>query len=129
MGNNPATLAMGPQIAEAAPLSGTFECLFPFETLTWSDGVYDLFELPRGMNITRSEALGFYTDESRIELDKIRAGAIEKQTSFTLDVEITTALGNTRWIHLVTHVEYRDGVPYRVYGNKEDITAQRIAGL
>jgi two-component system sensor kinase FixL len=128
MGNNTVTSKMRPQKEEQAPLRGSFECLFPFETLSWSDGTYDLFELPRGMNITRSEALGFYTDESRVELEKIRAGAIEKQTSFTLDVEITTALGKTRWIRLVTHVEYRDGVPHRVYGTKEDITAQRLAG-
>lgn len=116
--NNPVT-------SEAHPLRGTFECLFPFETLTWSDGVYDLFELPRGMNVTRSEALGFYTDESRAELEKIREGAIKMQESFTLDVEITTALCNTRWMRMIAHIEYRNGVPHRIYGTKEDITAER----
>ncbi len=109
------------------PLKGTFECLFPFETLTWSEETYDLFELPRGMNITRSEALGFYSDECRLVLEKIRADAIAGQSSFTLDVEITTALGKMRWMRIVADVEYRDGVPYRLYGTKEDITAEKMA--
>ena len=111
--------------AESAALTGTWECLFPFESLTWSDGIYDLFELPRGMRITRSEALGFYTDESRAELETIRAGAIEKRTSFTLDLEITTALGKSRWVRMVSHVEYSDDIPHRVYGTMEEITAEK----
>ena len=125
-GNKPATSPVGVPTWDVSPLKGTFECLFPFETLTWSDGVYDLFDLPRGMNITRSEALGFYTDESRVELEKIREGAIRRQSSFTLDVEITTALGKTRWMRMIAHVEYRKGVPHRIYGTKEDITATRL---
>ncbi|BCJ89403.1 hypothetical protein IZ6_01380 [Terrihabitans soli] len=107
------------------PAIGTWECELPFEHLTWSDEVYDLFELPRGMRITRSEALGFYTDESRAALETIRAGAIEKQESFTLDLEIHTALGKTRWVRITANIEYRDGVPHRLYGTKQDITAEK----
>ena len=108
-----------------ALLKGTWESVFPFEISSWNDANYDLFELPRGMRITRSEVLGFYSDASRAELDRIRVGAMERQTRFDLELEITTALGNTRWLRMITEVEYRNGVPHRVYGTNEDITAER----
>lgn len=115
-----------PHLAEAAGRIGTFECLFPFETLTWSDEVYDLFDLPRGMRLTRSETLGFYTDESRATLETIRQGAIEKRTRFTLDAEIITALGKQRWVRIHAELEYDDnGVPVRIFGTKQDITAEK----
>jgi PAS domain-containing protein len=121
------TLKLVPKEAAPAGKIGTWECSFPFELLTWSDEVYDLFEMPRGMRISRSEVLGFYTDESRQTLDTIRTGAIQQQKSFTLDAEINTALGKSRWIRIVAHIEYENGAPRRLYGTKQDITAEKSA--
>jgi PAS domain-containing protein len=108
-------------------LIGTWECQLPFEHLTWSNEVYDLYEMPRGLRITRTEALGFYTEESRIALEAIRSGAIEQQRSFMLDVEIITALGKSRWLRITAEIEYRDGQPLRLFGTKQDITAEKLA--
>jgi PAS domain-containing protein len=107
---------------------GTWECQLPFETLTWSDEVYEIFELPRGMPLTRSETLGFYTEESRAKLETIRAGAIEEQSTFSMDLEINTALGKQRWVRIHGEIEYQDGVPVRVFGTKQDITAEKTRG-
>jgi PAS domain-containing protein len=107
---------------------GTWECQLPFETLTWSDEVYDLFELPRGMRVTRTEALGFYSDESRRMLEAVRLNAIEHQTGFVFEAEIHTALGKTRWMRITASVEYENGVPQRLFGTKQDITAERQFG-
>lgn len=104
---------------------GTWECQLPFETLTWSDEVYDLFELPRGMRITRTEALGFYSEESRRMLEQVRLNAIENQTGFVFEAEIQTAFGKTRYMRITASVEYENGVPRRLYGTKQDITAER----
>lgn len=109
---------------EAAPV-GTWECQLPFETLTWSDEVYDLFELPRGMRVTRTEALGFYSEESRRMLEAVRQSAIENETSFVFEAEVHTALGKTRWMRITASVEYENGAPYRLFGTKQDITAER----
>lgn len=113
-------------IVKDAPV-GTWECVFPFELLTWSDEVYDLFEMPRGMRIGRHEALGFYTDESRDILEAVRTRALQDQTSFTLDAEIHTALGKQRWIRIIANVEYENGAPRRLFGTKQDITAEKLA--
>ena len=37
--------------------AGLWECDLTNETLTWSGGVYDIFGLPRGTVVSRSDAL------------------------------------------------------------------------
>lgn len=113
---------------DVAPV-GTWECQLPFEILTWSDEVYDLFELPRGMRITRTEVLGFYSEESRRMLEAVRLNAIQNETRFVFEAEIHTAFGKTRWMRITASVEYENGAPHRLYGTKQDITAEKAAVL
>lgn len=115
-----------PQRAGCVAKIGIWQCQLPFETLVWSPGVYDLFELPRGFRITRDECLGFYTPESREALEEIRTRAIRDCTDFTLDAEIVTALGKPRWVRIVANVEYQNDAPVRLFGTKRDITAEKM---
>lgn len=101
---------------------GIWQCQLPFETLTWTSAVYDLFELPRGFRVTREEALGFYTSESRELLEVIRTRAIQDGTGFALDAEIMTALGKKRLMRVTAIVEYEIDRPIRIWGTKQDIT-------
>ncbi len=64
---------------------GVWECDLATETLTWTDGVYDLFELPRGSPIGRARTLGYYDAESRREMERLRARTIRDGGSFSLD--------------------------------------------
>ena len=107
---------------------GVFRCDLPFDIIAWSTGVYDIFEIPRGFRITREECLGFYTEESRRRLETVRTLAIQEGGGFTLDAEILTALGKTRWIRINATVEYENGAPARLFGTKRDITAEKLAG-
>ena len=107
---------------------GNWECQLPCETLVWSDEVYDLFELPRGMRITRTEAVGFYTEESRRTLEKVRTLSIFEGGGFTLDADIVTALGKTRRMRITAAVERKNDIPVRLVGTKEDITTQAGPG-
>jgi PAS domain-containing protein len=104
---------------------GMWQCDLPHETLTWTDGVYDIFELPRGFRVTRHEALGFYTPQSREMLEDVRSRAIRDGKDFTLDTEITTALGNARRMRIIAHVKYENGKPVRIFGIKLDITSEK----
>lgn len=101
---------------------GNWECQLPFEVLTWSDEVFDLFELPRGLRVNRDEILGFYTEESRAALEEARTRALRDGTGFQLDVTIVTALGKQRRMRIEAFVECENGVPVRLFGTKEDIT-------
>jgi PAS domain-containing protein len=110
-----------PQPLKAARI-GVWQCDLPFETLTWTSAVYDIFELPRGFRVTREETLGFYTRESREMLEAVRAEAIRNGTGFSLDAEIVTALGKSRLMRITATVEYEIDRPIRIWGTKQDIT-------
>ena len=106
---------------------GVWECDLATEMLTWTDGVYDLFDLPRGSPLDRSEIVQYYDEESRLEMERLRARTIRDGGSFSLDIHIRTARGRERWIRLTGDVEHEDGRPVRIFGTKQDITAEKSA--
>lgn len=95
--------------------------------LTWSDAVYDLFEVPCGQPTTRSDAVQFYNTESLFEMEALRAQAIEICSSFSIDIEVTTSQGTLRWINLIADVEQENGIAIRIFGTKQDITERKRA--
>jgi two-component system sensor kinase FixL len=113
--------------ASALARIGVWECDLATEALTWTDGVYDLFELPRGAPVGRDAALDLYEEESRREMEALRAHAISEGSSFSLDVRVRTAKGNERWIRLTADVERENGRSVRLFGTKQDVTAERAA--
>ncbi|HET8749528.1 MAG TPA: hypothetical protein VFM42_02175 [Sphingomicrobium sp.] len=92
-------LADEPRLAQHA--SGWWECALPDDRLNWSPGIYDVFGLPRGADVTRSEAIGFYTEHSRAAMERLRAHAIRYRRGFTLDAEIRPVSGENRWMRLI----------------------------
>ena len=112
--------------AAATARIGVWECDLATEELSWTDGVYDLFELPRGGSIDRATTLACYAPASRTMLEKLRGRAVAQGIGFTLDAEIITVKGNRRWMRLTTSVEIRNGVPTRLFGMKQDITEEKI---
>lgn len=81
--------------------AGCWECDLADNSLIWSGGVYDIFGLPRGVEVTREEAVAFYSEESRAEMERLRAYAIRHKRGFTLDVQIRPAVGETRSVRLI----------------------------
>jgi C4-dicarboxylate-specific signal transduction histidine kinase len=106
---------------------GVWECDLETEALTWTDGVYDLFELPRGSPLERATALLYYDEESRLEMERLRARTIREGGSFSLDIHIRTATGREKWIRLTADVERENGRSVRIFGTKQDITAEKSA--
>nr|WP_245396389.1 diguanylate cyclase [Jiella sonneratiae] len=115
--------------ASNAAQIGVWECELDDCTLRWSDVVYDMFDLPRGSTLDRDEILAFYPEATRLELEDIRSRAIREGGGFSLDAEITTARGRPRWIRITATVECEAGEPVRIFGMKQDITAEKNATL
>ncbi|MBC8129850.1 MAG: GGDEF domain-containing protein, partial [Rhizobiaceae bacterium] len=90
--------------ASAAARLGLWECDLSDQSLTWSDGVYDLFDIPRDETLDREAMLDLYTPESLSLLEVLRAKAIEKLTGFTLDAKIVSLQGRRRWIRITATV-------------------------
>lgn len=124
-----AELARGRMIFERAcafAKLGVWECdLLNGDALRWSDGVYDIFELPSGTPIDRERTLSLYTPESRLEMDALRTRAIEERSGFTFDARVVTAKGNERWMRITAAVEVENGAAVRLFGLKQDITAEK----
>ena len=106
---------------------GVWEFDLASEEMRWTDGVYDLFELPRGAPVGRSDIVALYDEESRREMERLRAEAIRTGRSFSLDIHVRTARGNWRWLHLTGDVEQEDGRSVRIFGTKQDITEAKAA--
>ena len=105
---------------------GIWECDLSDESLTWTSGVYDIFEIPRGAPIDRESTLQRYTAESRAAMAAARARAIAQCGDFSVEVEIVTLQGRQRWMRITGTVEARDGKAVRIFGMKQDITEQRL---
>lgn len=104
---------------------GVWECDLATERLTWTNGVYDIFELPRGAPVTREVVLGLYERDSRLRMERLRRRAIEACSSCSLDVRIRTTTGLRRWVRLTIDVEAENGRAVRIFGLKQDITQEK----
>ncbi|MGA0596938.1 GGDEF domain-containing protein [Enterovirga sp. CN4-39] len=120
----PARLYM--QAARMAGIGG-WECDLATGRLTWTEEVHRLFEHPVEACPQRAAILSLYTDESRDEMEFLRARTIATGCSFTLDARIRTTRGEPRWMRLSAGIEHRDGRPVRLFGAKQDITREKEA--
>lgn len=98
--------------------AGCWECDLSDNSLTWSGGVYDIFGLPREAEISRSGAVGYYCEDSRAKMERLRAHAIKHRRGFTLDIEIRSAIGENRWVRLIAAPICVGGRPVRLQGLK-----------
>ena len=111
--------------SEAARI-GVWECTLADDSLQWTDGVYDIFEMPRGAPLDRKQILTCYTEESRRALSEIRSRAIAERSGFGLDAEIITMKGNRRWMRITASIECENGRGVRIFGMKQDITEEKL---
>lgn len=111
--------------ASIAARIGVWECNLADNALTWTDLVYDMFDLPRGSVVDRETTVHAYSPESAARLAVLRTAAIADLGSFTLDAEIVTHRGTRRVIRVTASVEAENGVAVRLFGMKQDITDER----
>ena len=106
---------------------GAWECDLADERLIWTDGVYDLFGLSVGAPLRRGAIVDLYADASRREMEAMRAAALRTGQGFSLDAEIRTPRGECRWIRIAADVACEQGRAVRLFGYKQDVTAERAA--
>jgi PAS domain-containing protein len=98
--------------------AGLWECDLADDSLIWSGGVYDIFGLPRGVEVSRAAAVSLYDENSRALMERLRAHAIKHRRGFTLDAEIKPAVGGNRWMRLIAAPVCVDDQPVRLHGLK-----------
>ena len=100
---------------------GCWECDLSDNSLLWSGGVYDLFGMPRGVAVSRKDAVALYSEESRAAMERLRSYAIKHARGFTIDTEIRPFAGKSRWMRLIAAPVCEDGVVTRLHGLKLSI--------
>jgi diguanylate cyclase (GGDEF)-like protein len=103
---------------------GAWSCDLKTEIVTWTDGVYDLFGIQRGLTLHRSMTLDVYQSQSRNEMDRQRAAAIRSGKGFVLDCQLRSG-GRSRWMRLRVGVGFDQGRAIRLFGSKQDVTAEK----
>jgi diguanylate cyclase (GGDEF)-like protein/PAS domain S-box-containing protein len=106
---------------------GAWECELETERLTWTPGVHDIFGYPIGNPLRRANIVALYTDESRRSMELARAEVIRSGRAVTLDAEIRTWRGESRWMRLSINSVAEGGRTARIFGAKQDITSDRQA--
>lgn len=104
------------------PIQAAWQCDLRDDSLTWSDGVYDLFGLPRGGALEREAIVAMYLPESQAELARLRSAAIAACGSFTFEAQIRRVDGQIRWMRITADVVSENGVARYLYGTKIDVT-------
>jgi diguanylate cyclase (GGDEF)-like protein len=105
--------------------AGAWECDLQTQELIWTDGVYDLFELPRGMPLRRAATVEMYYEDCRRQMERLRAAALQHGRGFVLEARIHTDRGASRWMRLTAGVVWAEGRAVRLLGAKQDITHER----
>lgn len=102
---------------------GRWSCDLESEGLSWSTGVYRLFDWPQGRSPARRDVLPFYRPESLSALERLRSHAIRHRRGFTIDAQIH-APSAPRWVRIICAPQCQGGRVVALHGRKMDVSAQ-----
>jgi PAS domain S-box-containing protein len=95
----------------------------------WTDEVARIHDLDPALPVSKEIGLSYYRPESRKLIEAALKEAIERGTSYDLELEITSALGTHKWIRTIGHAVSEDGRVVRLRGSFQDITSRKRAEL
>ena len=105
---------------------GTWEVDIDNETLSWSDGVYRIHDMPAGTPVTVAEAIDFYVPEDRDMVARAVADAVARDTPFRYEADLAVG-DDTRRIRSVGEMIVDSGGGRRLVGVIKDIDVQHKA--
>lgn len=118
------------EISEIA-LVGGFDINMRLGRIEWSSVTKKIFEVPDDYVGSMDTAFEFYKENTG-DRDKIAEQVQEICTTgnpFVTEVRITGLNGTEKWIRIKCQANFEEGVCVRLYGTKQDITAQKQIDL
>jgi len=103
---------------------GGWEFNIDTEKQIWTEEIYNIHEVDITYEPTVSKGINFYTPDSRPIVEQAVKRIVDYGEPFDLELEIITARGNLRSVHVIgkPDLEHR-----RVYGFFQDITDRKLA--
>jgi PAS domain S-box-containing protein len=109
---------------EAQADVGGWEVDLDTETLYWTDGLRDLYEVSASFEPQYEDAIGYFHPESRETVaDALEACRVDG-TAFDIEARIITASGRTRWVQIEGDRVGDDEAP-KLRGVVRDITERK----
>ena len=102
---------------------GGWELQLDSERQTWTEEIYSIHEVDLDFEPTLANGLDFYTAESRPVIEHAVHRAIEHGEPFDLELEIVTARGKRRSVHVIGKP---DREQRRISGFFQDITERKF---
>ncbi|PTT78303.1 hypothetical protein DBR42_23850 [Pelomonas sp. HMWF004] len=97
------------------------------QELVWSDQTCRIHDLVPGHRPTPAEALGYYTPEARPVIEAAVRRAISHGEPWSLELPLVTAAGRQIWVLSQGQADWQDGLPVRLEGALQDVTAHHRA--
>lgn len=94
---------------------------------TWTDEVARIHEVDPDKKPSMELGLSFYHDTSRSKIEAAIREAIELGASYDLELELTTAKGNHKWVRTIGQPVTEQGKTVKIRGSFQDITSFKIA--
>ena len=101
---------------------GSWELEVATQTLTWSDQVRAIHEVPYYYTPELATAIGFYPGEAAITIKGCVQAAIDHGTPFDVELPFVSAQGNHRWVRAVGEAQRMGETTVLVRGALQDIT-------
>lgn len=95
--------------------------------LYWTEEVYRIHELPVGSEVDVENAINFYAPEARPLIQNAMEQAIEKGTSWDIQVPFVTAKDNKIWVRAVGYPDVAPDGGMLLRGAFQDITELKAA--
>lgn len=112
------------EVAKMANI-GNWELDLETLTPTWSDEVFRIHEVPVGAKVSVEQAQQFFSPEYRDLLNMAIEKAAKEGQPFDLNLELTTAKGNTRWVRSIgSPVKDNVGATKLLRGSFQDISEE-----
>ncbi|MGK7393881.1 MAG: PAS domain S-box protein [Candidatus Cyclobacteriaceae bacterium M3_2C_046] len=92
---------------------------------TWTDEVYNIYEVSKEFNVNVENGLKFYESKAVSKLENALRNAIEKGEHFDIELPFISAKGNHKWVRATCkplRVRHRT---IKLYGTIQDITARK----
>ncbi len=114
------------QTGEVAKIGGWELVVHNLRTY-FTEETFRIHDLPVGQLPSLEESINFYAPEARPIIAEAVKNAMEKGIPYDLQLPLVTAKGRHIWINTICQIEFKDNVPYRLYGAIQDITEKKTS--
>ncbi|WP_326493092.1 diguanylate cyclase domain-containing protein [Novosphingobium sp. SL115] len=90
--------------------------------VAWSEGVYDIHDIPFGGTEALDDALAFYPSDDRTRMQVALEAAIRTGMVYDLELDFISALGSRKRVRAIGEPELEDGKITGVIGVIQDVT-------